>query len=218
MLYAAKLRLLKTPWGDALWRRWHAARGDDVGHADRLPEFIRRYASGRTFVDIGSLWRVDGEHAFIAEAAGATAVKAVDVYGPTPTFEAKKQARNSAVEFILGDAGRAETITRVGVTDVVFCSGVLYHHPSPFNLLVALRRMCGQILILRTSTIPEFGDIPQAAVYFPLLGPQDRRVWSLDFSGRLVQCGISTEFRPEEGYGNWFWGLTPSCVAALLQT
>jgi hypothetical protein len=164
------------------------------------------------------MWGVDGEHSFVAEQAGAIAVKAVDVFGPTPEFEAKKRARNSSVEFILGDASHPDTIARVGVVDVIFCAGVLYHHPSPLDLLVALRRMCNQTLILRTSTIPEIKGLPNAAVYFPMLKPRDRQLWNLAALGVSHQAGISDAFEPRRGYGNWFWGLTPSCLISLLKT
>ncbi|HET9530325.1 MAG TPA: SAM-dependent methyltransferase, partial [Blastocatellia bacterium] len=127
---------MKVRRGNILWRRWRAWRGDKVGSYKRLPHFIRKYAPGRSFVDIGCMWGIDGEFSFIAEEAGATLVKAVDVFGPTPEFEARRQARNSSVEFILGDVTSPETIERVGTVDVVLCAGVLYHHPSPFDLLV----------------------------------------------------------------------------------
>ncbi len=164
------------------------------------------------------MWGVNGEYAFIAEEAGATVIKGLDVFGPTPEFEAKKQARNSSVEFILGDASHPDTIARVGVMDVVFCAGVLYHHPSPFDLLVALRRMCGQLLILRTSTIPEIDGLPNAAVYFPKLDSKSRKLWNLSSLGLPKQVGITDGFEPGQGYGNWFWGLTPSCLRSLLET
>jgi hypothetical protein len=142
----------------------------------------------------------------------------VDIFGPTPEFKAKKKARKSSVEFILGDASQPETIARVGIVDVVFCAGVLYHHPSPFDLLVALRRMCNQTLILRTSTIPEIRGLPNAAVYFPMLKPRDRQLWNLASLDVPRQVGITDGFEPSEGYGNWFWGMTPSCVRSLLET
>jgi hypothetical protein len=102
--------------------------------------------------------------------------------------------------------------------DVVFCAGVLYHHPSPFDVLVALRRICRETLILRTSTIPEVDGLPNAAVYYPYLPDEARKLWDLRSLGLLHQAGISTPFAPEEGYGNWFWGLTPSCLVSLLET
>ena len=164
------------------------------------------------------MWGVNGEYSFVAQEAGATAVKAIDVFGPTPEFEDQRRQRGSRVEFILGDIGRPDTIARVGTVDVVFCAGVLYHHPSPFDLLVALRRICRETLILRTSTIPEVRGLPNAAVYFPMLSEESRRLWQLTRLGVLHQAGISNEFQPGEGYGNWFWGLTPSCLESLLKT
>lgn len=216
--YRLKLAILRHPFGNLLWRRWRVFRRDHVGDYARLPEFIRNYSRGKSFVDIGCMWGVNGEYAFIAEEAGAVKVKGVDVFGPTPEFEAKRRKRNSSVEFILGDATHPDTLARIGVCDVVFCAGVLYHHPSPFDLLVALRQICGETLILRTSTIPEIDGLPNAAVYWPMLSAKDRKLWDLRGLGLLRQVGITDGFEPEQGYGNWFWGLTPSCLVSLLET
>lgn len=164
------------------------------------------------------MWGVNGDYAFMAEQAGATRVVAVDVFGPTPEFEEKRVARESHVEFVLGDVSHADTIRRIGEVDVVFCAGVLYHHPSPYDLLVALRRICRDTLILRTSTIPEVRGLPNAAVYFPMLTAEGRALWNLKSLGVLHQAGISEAFQARDGYGNWFWGLTPSCLEALLKT
>jgi 2-polyprenyl-3-methyl-5-hydroxy-6-metoxy-1,4-benzoquinol methylase len=216
MMYTWKVRALKLPTLNYWWRRWRTRRGHRVGSYTRLPEYIRRFAPDRSFADIGCLWGVNGEYAFEAEAAGATSVKAVDVFGPTPEFEQKKRERQSQVEFILGDATDPRTIEAIGPTDVVLCAGVLYHHPSPFDLLVALRQMCRRTLILRTSTIPEVGGLPNAAVFFPMLRRNERRMWNLSRLGVSFQAGISAGFKPQDGYGNWFWGLTPSCLRSML--
>jgi hypothetical protein len=164
------------------------------------------------------MWGVNGEYAFVAEDAGATRVAAVDVFGPTPEFEEKRVGKGSRVEFILGDVTRPETLAKIGPVDVVFCAGVLYHHPSPFDLLVALRRICRRTLILRTSTIPEIRGLPNAAVYFPMLTEQGRALWDLKSLGVGHQAGISNAFEPADGYGNWFWGLSPSCLESLVKT
>ena len=218
MLYPYKVRLLKIPRLNHLWRRWRGRRGAVMGSYERLTEYVTRHAPGRTFADIGCMWGVNGRYAFQAEEAGATDVVAVDVFGPTPEFEETRTARNSRVRFVLGDITRRETLSRVGQADVVFCAGVLYHHPSPFDLLVALRQICRETLILRTSTIPEVPGLPNAAVYFPMLDADARRLWNLSSLGLLHQAGISNEFQPAEGYGNWFWGLSPSCLESLLKT
>ncbi len=218
MLYRWKVALLKRPRWNLWWRRWHGRRGATIGNYADLPGLIRRHAPAKSFADIGCMWGVNGDHAFLAEDAGATRVIGVDVFGPTPEFDATHGQRRSRVEFVLGDVTRQETLARIGEVDVVFCAGVLYHHPSPFDLLVALRRICRETLILRTSTIPEVRGLPNAAVYFPMLDAQARELWNLKSLGLLHQAGISNEFQPQEGYGNWFWGLTPSCLESLLKT
>ena len=217
MLYTWKVRALKLPTLNYWWRYWRGRRGRRVGNYNHLPRYIRRFAPGRSFADIGCLWGVNGEYAFAAESAGATIVTAVDVFGPTPEFEQKKRELGSRVQFVLGDATDPHTLTEIGVVDVVFCAGVLYHHPSPFDLLTALRSICRETLILRTSTIPEVEGLPNAAVFFPMLGPKDRRLWQLSRLGLRHQAGISDAFRPQDGYGNWFWGLTPSCLRSMLE-
>jgi hypothetical protein len=216
--YRLKIRFLKSPRGRLLWQRWRAWRGDSIGNYAYLPNYIRGYAPGKSFVDIGCMWGVDGEYAFLAEEMGATRVKGVDVFGPSPEFERKRRARGSAVEFILGDATHPRTIAAVGPTDVVFCAGVLYHHPSPFDLLVALRQMCRETLILRSATIPEMNGLPNAAIYWPMLSESRRSLWNLSSLGVEIQIGITNSFQPQAGYGNWFWGLTPSCLVSLLET
>src|SRR3954449_9271452 len=194
MLYRWKVELLKRPPLNRLWRRWRAKQGDILGTYDRLPEYIRNHAPGKSFADIGCMWGVNGEYSFLAEAAGATEVTAVDVFGPTPEFEEKRHARGSQVRFVLGDITRADTLDAIGQADVVFCAGVLYHHPSPFDLLVALRRICRETLILRTATILEIDGLPNAAVYFPMLDAKARKMWDLGSLGLQRQVGITDEF------------------------
>lgn len=218
MPYRWKVRSLKVPRLNVWWRRWQASRGRAVGNYGDLPQLIRKHAPGKSFADIGCLWGVNGEYAFVAAEAGATRVVGVDVFGPTPEFEQQRARRAPQVEFVLGDISQPQTFTSLGCVDVVFCAGVLYHHPSPFDLLVALRRICRETLILRTSTIPEVRGLPNAAVYFPMLDDRTRDLWNLKSLGLVHQAGISNEFQPAEGYGNWFWGLTPSCLESLLKT
>lgn len=217
MLYAWKVRALKFPSVNYWWRYWRARSGRNVGNYDQLPTLIHRFAPGRSFVDVGCMWGVDGEYAFEAERAGASAVKAVDVFGPTPEFERKQREAGSRVEFILGDVTDTRTLDSIGSVDVVFCAGVLYHHPSPFDLLTALAAICRQTLILRTSTIPEVDGLPNAAVFYPALSANARSLWQLSRLGVRHQAGISEAFNPQEGYGNWFWGVTPSCLRSMLQ-
>ena len=91
MLYKWKVNVLKTHRGNRLYWRWRRRKGDDIGNYARLSEYIRSYAPRHSFADIGCMWGVNGEYSFLAEEAGATVVKGVDVFGPTPEFEEKRR-------------------------------------------------------------------------------------------------------------------------------
>src|SRR5439155_26485769 len=91
-------------------------------------------------------------------------------------------------------------------------------HLSPDHPRPALRRLCAKPLLRRTATIPEVGGLPPAAVYFPLLPDPARHLWNLRSLGVKWQAGITAPFEPRDGYGNWFWGLTPSCLRSLVET
>ena len=214
MLYALKLGLLKRPRVNAAVQRL----GGRGAAPASLPDHVRAHARGKRFADVGCMWNVHGAYTFAAEEAGAATAVGIDVFGPTPEFEAERERRGSKVEFVKGDITDPATADRAGTFDVVLCAGVLYHHPSPFAILAALRRLCTGTLILRTSTIPELPGLRNMAVYWPGLPARQRRRWSLERLGLDRQAGITEPYDPAEGYGNWFWGMTPSCVEALLHT
>lgn len=216
MSYPLKLRILRTPPGVAFWR-WHRRRrGEMIGNYAMIPDLVARYAPGKSFADIGAIWGVNGEYAFAAERAGATSVAAVDVFGPTPEFERTKAERDSSVQFVLADVAARESVALIGERDVVLCAGVLYHHPSPFEVLAGLRRITAETLLFRSSTIPEMRSPKGMAVFWPLLSARERRRWNLSALGVPGQLGISTPFDWSAGYGNWFWGLTPTALVSLL--
>jgi SAM-dependent methyltransferase len=175
---------------------------------------IRKYAKNKTFADIGCMWGVNGLNSFIAEESGAKTVKALDVYPANKEFLEQKNKRNSKIQFIQGDINDLETTKKIGVVDVVLCGGVLYHTPDPVHLLTRLRAICGETLILNTSTIPEISSIKNAAVFYPYLSKKQRKIWD---RGVGTQKAITGEYEPESGYGNWFWGFTPSSVESMLQ-
>jgi hypothetical protein len=143
VLYEVKLGLLRRPRISAAVRRLT----NQTGSADRLPEYVRAHAPGKSFADIGCMWNVHGAYTFAAEEAGATSAVGVDVFGPTPEFEAEHARRGSEVTFVNGDITDPATAAEVGTEQVVLCAGVLYHHPSPHLILEALRRICTETLI-----------------------------------------------------------------------
>lgn len=176
-------------------------------------ELIKEYSSGKSFADIGALWGVDGGNSFLAEESGATKVVAVDIYPASTKFLEERARRDSSVLFVEGDINLTQTTNTIGVCDVVFCSGVIYHTPDPFHILTRLRAITGETLILNTASIPEMPGIQNGAVFYPYLNKNQREIWKQRIG---TQKSITGPYEPESGYANWFWGMTPSLIESLL--
>ena len=216
-LYTLKVRALATRTGRRAWHTWrHWTR---PRHMKTAFDLVREEVRGKSFVDIGCMWGVEGEYSFVAEQSGARSVTGVDVISPTAGFERKRHERGSNIEFIQGDGVSPEVMEKIGQADVVLCAGVLYHHPSPYHMLVSLRELCRETLILGSATIPESEALRHAAVYYPGLPENERRLWDVARSvGGGRRWAITSPYDPEAGYRNWFWGMTPSCLKAMIET
>ena len=164
-------------------------------------DLIARYAAGRSFVDVGCMWKVHGALCFVAEDAGASAVTGVDVMEPSQRFLDELQRRGSNVRFVRGDLHDVQTAGAIGRHDVVWCSGVLYHAPHPLLTLQRLRELTGQTLLLATETIPETPGRANTCVIAP---------------GRGDHPSAQPPRGPGEGYGPWYWGITPSALRTML--
>jgi len=204
----------------ALLRAWSlGARAYQRGVDRRTPpreELVRRFAPGRTFADIGCMWQVEGAIAFLAEQSGARAVTGLDYMDPTDRFQ-EQIAGGSKVRFVQGDLHDPETVAEVGPHDVVWCWGVLYHSPHPMLILERLRSITREFLILGTATLPPVPGLSQACLFFPGLSDRDRNAHAAAWPGRRGRFGLSTPFVPSYNYGNWWWGITPSALAAMLE-
>ena len=194
-------------------RRRLKARGYHVGHAESLwRQLIVRHVPGRTFADVGCMWRVNGDYAFLAAARGATAVTGIDVNPATAEFTARNASLGEPVRFVQADLNDP-AIHEVGCFDVVFCSGVLYHVPDPVFSLTQLRRLCRETLILTTASMPD-GDVPNVAALLVGLDAAERA--RLAYPTRHEKRGLDSGFDPARGYANWIWLPTPGCVRAML--
>ena len=181
-----------------------------------LESIARRVAPGRSFVDVGCMWRIDGAMAFAAADSGATSVTGVDETDATERFHAENERRGGPVRFVRGDLHEQATLDEVGLHDVVWSTGVLYHAPHPVLTLERLRSITGRTLVLGSATIPEVPGFPQACLYLPHLSDRERAGFTGAWPG--VPMGIATPFQPDEGYANWWWGITPSALDAMLRT
>jgi SAM-dependent methyltransferase len=187
------------------------------GHAPPREELVAAHARGRSFLDVGCMWGVDGAIAFAAEDAGATSVTGIDVMAPTAAFEQARAERGSGVRFVHGDIHERQTIAAAGVHDVVWCSGVVYHVPHPLLTLERLRELTGETLLLASETLPEVPGIRQACVFLPTLPERDRLRYARVRGRDATQHGLTSDFDPRLGYGNWYWGLTGSALVAMVR-
>ena len=189
--------------------------------APTIPKLIGDLAPGKSFADLGGMFLIDGEHTFLAADAGATSAICVDMREISEKFE-REASKRSGVEYLQGDFSSPHVAEKLGVVDVVWCWGVLYHHPSPYQLLRSLYRICGERLVIETLVIPEVHGLPNAAVYFPYQEQGDRVLWDVPYGRRTKmrteRYAISTAYRPDLGYTNNFWGMSPSCVSAVMRT
>lgn len=161
-------------------------------------ELVARLVPDRSFADVGCMWSVDGAVAFAAEGAGASAVTGLDVMAPTPAYAAEHARRKSRVRFVRGDLHDPATVAEAGPHEVVWCSGVLYHAPHPLLTLERLRALTSDVLVLATETLPRRGT---DCVFAPAPGTHPAH---------------TEPFDPARGYVNWYWGISPGALRAML--
>lgn len=201
------------------WLRsaWHVPRRHpDFDVWERRGEIIARLAPGKSFIDVGGMWSVHGRTAFLAEEAGAERVTVVDVMLATPEFEAERMRRGSAVAYATGDLHDAKAIGELGEFDVVWCTGVLYHTPNPLVQVENLGRLARSTLVLGTRVIPEVPGVEQACVFYPLQSAQAQAEWARGMGDEVLRPGATAPFRRDLTYENWWWGMSPSAVRAML--
>jgi len=177
-------------------------------------QLIRQHAASSSFLDVGCMWKVNGAYSFHALASGASRVTGIDINPATPEFEARNRAEGDRVRFVQADLNDPELPGRVGTSDVVFCSGVLYHVPDMLFSLGQLRRLCGRTLILTTASVTE-RETPNAAVFLPYMDSAARE--ALNFPGPYRKRGLDSDILPERGYANWIWLPTASCLRSMLR-
>jgi hypothetical protein len=204
---------------------------------DNRDDYIRVIAPKRSFLEIGGLWGEVNEKATVAFQAGSTEIGVLDIWSPESEWWTRFHARCSAVglkgvkEFV-GSIDNAQAVEKLGMYDIVHCSGVLYHCPNPFLSLAHLRKLTGERLLLATAVMPpvienEFGRLAldaDAAILVPCLTEDKRRVIERHVAGAYggVAYGVSSPiecwfFRDgAPNYGAWWWLWTEDYVRRMI--
>ena len=209
--------MLRRPLG-LTWRlKLMAARARRrrAGPSRDREEVVRAHAPGRSFCDVGCMWNVHGRIAFVAEEAGATRVTGIDVMAATEQFRSEHERRSSQVRFVERDLHAPGIAEDIGTHQVVWCSGVLYHSPSPVLTLARLRELTSEVLILQTMTVPDLPGVGQGMVFLPGLPARQRRLYEL--WGSTAAEGLREPAGPAD-YGPWWWGISPSALRAMLRS
>lgn len=158
---------------------------------NRSEEWIAEIVAGKSFADIGGIGEnASNERVTFAHAAGARSCVMADLFPTThhewDTFRRKCASLGMPAFKELGgvDITSPESLKRVGKTDIVYSTGILYHLPSPPDALWSLRSIVGEYLITNTINFPnkvanEFGtvELPDCGVLFlPAMTDAERKV------------------------------------------
>lgn len=215
------MRYLTEAWIGAARLRRKAGKPSEAAWQEGRRRWLTEHAPGKSVADIGGLF-IDGRLAFDAEEAGASAVTLFDAGDReyAPQYLDEHTRRGSKVRYIQGDVHDDEAIAQVGPHDVVWCTGVLYHTPSPVHQLMQLRKITRELLYLGTHTIAEVPGIPQACLYYPYLDSDTRAALRRAHytAEGCLGVGPPIDERPMHGFANFWWGITPSALVAMLRT
>lgn len=98
--------------------------------------------------------------------------------------------------------------------------GVIYHSPNPVQQLLHLREITRELLYLGCHTIPELPGVENACVYYPYVSDASRAEYAKAHDAPEALWGIGTPFddTPMLGHANFWWGITPSALRAMLRT
>jgi SAM-dependent methyltransferase len=179
---------------------------------------IQELAPGKSFLDLGGMYGIVGEMAFLAEQAGATRVVLFDGMDPSDEFDEKHRRNESRLRYIQGDLHDADHIASLGQFDIVWCAGVIYHSPNPLQQLMHLRHVTRERLLLGTHVIPEVPGIEQACVLYPGISAEMQATYAHVHGGAERFPGMAGPFdtTPLLAYANMWWGISPSALRSMM--
>jgi hypothetical protein len=213
---------------------------------DPVDHWIARLVPNLTFVDVGGIGvNSVNERVTFAARAGASRVSMADIrpfsYYEWEVFNQKVAAAG------ISDLDRFENVdiadpalaTKLPRFDLVHCTGIFYHLPSPVLAFDTLQRIVGRYLIINTVTIPERVETPDGALEFrgnvalflPGLSERERRILAAHYDGRYgwvledvaprleAQSGAKMPYRPGGQFSSWpyWWLMTDDCFRSLIR-
>lgn len=201
---------------------------------------------GRTFADIGGIGMDSAsERITFAVEHGAASATMVDIR--PPDYHEWKRFREVCAskgisdyrELASIDINDPELVQKVGTYDVVNCTGIFYHLPSPLAAFENLRGVVGEYLIINTVIAPEVIENQSGrlefpgsvALFLPGIGEQERSILGEHYRAKfgLLIDGFAPRIRDQhnsytpwhDGGGftcwPWWWLFNTSAFRALVQ-
>lgn len=193
-----------------------------VAWDDPRDRFIRQYADGRSFVDIGGIER--DEKVSVAYRAGAKSLVMCDI---APFSKAEWQDFRQAMEAIGAEVEclSADLFTLERAWDVVHSGGVLYHQPNPFTYLAKLRSITLEFCVLTSTVAPSVIKssvgtlrLPQGGVLLVPALNEDEQAVLKEFMG---SAGFDPILSPEEyllsNYSANWWFPTSAALRRMCE-
>ena len=118
----------------------------DPSRDPRVTHFRTHFPAARRVLELGSL---EGAHSFTLRALPGVA-SVVGIEGRAANIEKARFVQRklgvAGVEFVHANLEDFD-LSSLGAFDAVFCAGLLYHLPRPWELLRRLRPACGSLLL-----------------------------------------------------------------------
>lgn len=196
-------------------------------------EAVKHHASNRSFLEIGGLWN-GNEQCTNALNSGATTATMLDV-APLNSrhWSDFHQKVGDRVNCVVGDFVELALIGMVKPHQLVYCSGVLYHHPHPLLFLQQFRRVVAEVGIISSAITPTklvtaAGnlDIPDStALFVPALRANDAAVlkayWNSVMNPAVGQRAIGITEQCSFNLTNfaaWWWLFTEQSLKAAVES
>ncbi|MEP6518457.1 tetratricopeptide repeat protein [Microcoleus vaginatus] len=199
---------------------------------DIRDRYIARVVKGKTFAEVGGLWGTVSEKVSVASKYGAVSLTMIDAMPASlhwwQDFHARMTSLNIANYHCINQDITQIQLADIGEPyDVVHCAGVLYHHPHPLQILVALRQITREHLVF-TSAITqevienELGcyEIPASGVMFiPALDDAERAIltayWRTYINNNALIGITEKAVFDMDNFAPWWWLPTATALEAM---
>jgi hypothetical protein len=200
-------------------------------------DWIAELVPGKSFADVGGLWGARNEKVTVALAAGARDASMIDIaplgHKLWTDFDAHAAAKGFTDYARLQFDATSPEFRLSGLSyDVVHCSGVIYHLPSPQVLVENLTTVTREFLILAAMTVPEVieneeGRLDLAGargVFVPGLDGDAMRIVRRHFDDLGLKINAINTDEDESWYiggrpnfGPWWWLITPTLLCSFVE-